>query len=301
VIYTSVDEPVAAPILKAFEERTGIHVIVKTDTEATKSVGLAETLAAEKGNPRADVWWGNEVFHTIRLAEAGALAAYEPAGAKDLPARFRDPQGRWFAAGLRVRVIAVNPGLVGDAPPVKGLQDLADPRFKGKLALCDPALGTAGGHIAALYVLWGEERARAYFRALRANGVKLVGGNSVVADEVGKGSLAIGLTDNDDVAAAGRAGGSIKAVLPDQDSFGTLAIPTTVALVAGARRPDAAKKLIDYLTSPEVEQKLIDAHYALAATRAGGAASVKTMDVDYAAVAKALPAAVKDARAILRE
>jgi iron(III) transport system substrate-binding protein len=292
---------VAGPILKGFEERTGIHVIVKTDTEATKSVGLAETLMAEKGNPRADVWWGNEVFHTIRLADAGALAPYEPAGAKDLPARFRDPQGRWFAAGLRVRVIAVNPGVVGDASSVKGLQDLADARFKDKLAICDPALGTAGGHVAALYVLWGEDKARAYFRALRANGVKLVGGNSVVADEVGKGSLAIGLTDNDDVAAAQRAGGSIKAVLPDQDSLGTLAIPTTVGLVAGAERPDAAKKLIDYLTSAEVEQKLIDAHYAIATARGGGVGSVKTMDVNYAAVARALPAAVKDARAILRE
>src|SRR5438874_1086383 len=67
VLYTSVDEPVAAPIVREFEKRTGIHVILQTDTEATKSVGLAERLRAERDNPRADVWWGNEIFLTILL------------------------------------------------------------------------------------------------------------------------------------------------------------------------------------------------------------------------------------------
>src|SRR5688572_25968904 len=76
VLYTSVDEPFARPIVAEFEQRTGIKVLLKTDTEATKSVGLAARLEAEKDNPQADVWWGNEVFHTINLAERGVLAAY---------------------------------------------------------------------------------------------------------------------------------------------------------------------------------------------------------------------------------
>src|SRR5688572_31906983 len=68
VVYTSVDQPVAEPILREFEKRTGIKVDVQTDTEATKSAGLAARLQAEKANPQADVWWGNEIFHTINLA-----------------------------------------------------------------------------------------------------------------------------------------------------------------------------------------------------------------------------------------
>src|SRR5947209_7594392 len=65
VLYTSVDQPIAASIIKDFELQTGISVILQTDTEATKSAGLAERLRAEKDNPQADVWWGNEIFHTI--------------------------------------------------------------------------------------------------------------------------------------------------------------------------------------------------------------------------------------------
>src|SRR4051794_13375114 len=77
VLYTSIDQPIAAPIVREFERQTGIKVTLVTDTEATKSVGLAERLRAEKANPQADVWWSNECFHTINLADEGVLAQYE--------------------------------------------------------------------------------------------------------------------------------------------------------------------------------------------------------------------------------
>src|SRR5205814_10029997 len=51
VVYTSVDEPYAAPIIRDFEKRTGMKVDLRTDSEATKSVGLAERLRAEKDKP----------------------------------------------------------------------------------------------------------------------------------------------------------------------------------------------------------------------------------------------------------
>src|SRR4051794_33684368 len=84
VLYTSVDEPVARPILDLFTKRTGIVVQLQTDAEKNKSVGLARRVEAERGDPRADVWWGNEVFHTINLAAGGLLEPYDPPTAKDV-------------------------------------------------------------------------------------------------------------------------------------------------------------------------------------------------------------------------
>ena len=104
VLYTSVDQPVAAPIIKEFEQKTGLKVVLITDAEATKSVGLAERIRAEKGNPQADVFWGNEPFHTINLAEEGLLQPYESPAAKDVRGEFKDPQHRWTSNGLRARV-----------------------------------------------------------------------------------------------------------------------------------------------------------------------------------------------------
>lgn len=308
MLYTSVDEPVARPILAAFEKKTGIHVEMRTDTESSKSVGLVERLRSEKNNPQADVFWGNEVFLTIRLADEGILAAYDSPSAKDIPAQFRDPQNRWAGSALRARVIVAQSGKHDFAtartyPPTK-LADLLDPVYKNKIAIARPTAGTTGSHVAALYVGLGEKQADAFFRALRANGVKLLGGNSIVAQEVAQGTLLAGLTDNDDVDAANAAGGSAVAILPDQkvapgDSapFGTLTLPCTVALVTGAQHPSAAKQLIDYLLSPEVEQQLIAAHFAAYSVR--DANSVKTMNVDYEKVANIMPQAVARATKIL--
>ena len=61
-------------------------------------------MQAERSNPQADVWWGNEVFHTINLAENGVLAPYESPSATDIPARFKDPGHRWAGSALLGRV-----------------------------------------------------------------------------------------------------------------------------------------------------------------------------------------------------
>ncbi len=298
VLYSSVDEPYVKPIVAEFEAKTGIQVVVQTDTEATKSAGLAARLEAERDNPRADVWWGNEVFHTIRLADAGLLTPYASAAAKDVAAKYRDAEHRWAGVGLRARVIAVHvvSGETQTAPAVS-IHDLLRAEHKGKVAIARPTAGTTGGHVASLYVLWGPARFPDFFKKLKANDVKLLGGNGAVAEAIARGEIAVGLTDNDDVASARRNGGTLAAGLPDQDTIGTLAIPTTVGLVTGTRHPDAAKQLVDYLLSPEVERRLIDAKFAGWSVR--DPENIRTMDVDFAAAARAMPQAVEQAMTIL--
>lgn len=297
VLYTSVDEPVARPIVAEFTRRTGVRVAVQTDTEANKSAGLAARLEAEKANPKADAWWGNEVFRTIRLADAGVFAPYDPPSAADIPPKFKDPGQLWAGCGLRARVIAVHEG--AETKSIVSIEDLTRPELKDRIALADPRAGTTSGHVAALYVLWGDARAEAFFRGLQANGAKLLGGNGDVAAEVARGTILVGLTDNDDVENMTREGGHLRIVLPDQQTVGTLTIPCTAALVAGGKHPDAAKRLIDYLLSAEVERKLIDVKFALSSVRAPTSDGIKSMDVDYREVAKALPRATASAHAIL--
>ena len=144
---------------------------------------------------------------------------------------FKDPQGFWTGVGVRARVLAV--GEPGPGFPAESVQDLLDPRVKGKIAISRPTAGATGAHIAALYVAWGPDKTRDFLRKLHANGVQMLGGNAEVADQVGAGSFALGLTDSDDVSNAAANGGKLSAVVPDQDDGGTLAMPTTVAIVKG--------------------------------------------------------------------
>jgi len=73
VLYCSVDQEVAEPIIAQFEKQSGIKVLAKYDTEASKTVGLAQRIRAEAAAPAADVFWSGEIFHTIRLAREGLL------------------------------------------------------------------------------------------------------------------------------------------------------------------------------------------------------------------------------------
>jgi iron(III) transport system substrate-binding protein len=299
VLYTSVDEPVARKIVGFFQTQTGVQVIIVTDTEATKSVGLAERIRAEKANPQADVFWSNEPFHAINLAEEGLLTAYNSPQAADIPPVFKDPKQRWACTGLRARVLAVSVALEGSKHRPASIFDLLGGP-EGSSAIARPTSGTTGGHVAALYTILGPAKARQYFRDLHNHETKLLGGNSIVAEKVAQGTLWMGLTDNDDCYAVKDEVEGVHMVLPDQNTFGTLMIPTTVGLVAGAKHPGDAKRLIDFLLSKRTDKMLMQTHFALTTVRdptAGG--TIRPMQIDYPWVARAMPQAVREATALL--
>ena len=108
----------------------------------------------------------------------------------------------------------------------------------------------------ALYQLWGIEKTEAFFKRCLANKVQVLAGNSVVRDRVADGALSFGLTDSDDVYVGQRRGYPVEMIYPDQENGGTLLIPNTIALLAGAPHPENARKLIDYLLSEKVEETL---------------------------------------------
>lgn len=297
ILYTAVDEPVARPIVREFERQTGISVVIRTDGESTKTAGLAERLEAEKSNPQADVWWSNEPFHTINLAQQKVLAPYASPSAASIPAGFKDKDSHWAGTSLRVRVLAVSAQC-----PISphSIYDLTNPALKGKICISRPVAGTAKGHMAVLYTTLGREKFEKYLKDLKDNQVRLVGGNSIVAELVGSGQMLAGLTDNDDVEASAREGGKLTMVLPDQgeNEMGALGIPCTAALVAGGPHDANAKKLIDYLLSQTVEYQLVDRSFAKYSV-INPAANVKFMKVDYAQAAANMKDAVELALKIL--
>jgi ABC-type Fe3+ transport system substrate-binding protein len=101
-------------------------------------------------------------------------------------------------------------------------------------------------------------KADEFFRALKANDVKVVPGNSVVRDMVVRGEVKVGLTDTDDVNVALENKQPVAMVFPDREGIGVPVMPNMVSLIAGAPHPEAGKRLIDYLLSQEVERMLAE-------------------------------------------
>ncbi len=297
VVYSAQDREFGEPILRAYQERTGVEVRTKFDVESTKTVGLANAIIAEKSRPQCDLFWNNEILNTLRLKERGLLEPFRPSHAGDLPDSFKAQDGTWYGFAGRARVLIVNTKLVPEAERPEGIKDLLDPKWKGKIGIAKPIFGTTATQAACLFAAWGDEKAKEFYRGLKANGAQVLSGNKQVATAAGSGQIAFGLTDTDDAMGEVEAGSPVVIVYPDRkpDELGTLFIPNTLAVIKGAPHPDAARALADHLLSPEVEAALANGPSAQipllktteASARVETPRTVHAMEVDFEAAAKA--------------
>lgn len=297
VVYAALDREFSDHVLKDLSKRAGLTLRPKYDVESTKTVGLVNTIMAESVNTRCDLFWNNEILNTIRLKRKGLLQPFHPSAVGELPATFVDPDGTWYGFAARARILIVNKNLVPEAERPKGIQDLLDPRWKGKIGIAKPLFGTTATHAACLFASWGDDKAKDYFLRLKANGVQVLSGNKQVAQAVSSGQIAFGMTDTDDAMGEIEAGAPVTIVYPDRnpDQLGTLFIPNTLCLIKNAPHPEAARKLADAIISPGVENRLADGpsaqipllKSAARPARVETPATVHAMPADFQAAADA--------------
>lgn len=302
-MYTSVDQPQAEPILKAFEAKTGIRILPVYDVEAVKTVGLANRIIEERNRPRADVFWNGEILQTLRLDQEGLLEVYRPPSAAGLPISHLPAHGRWTGMGGRARIFLVDTRQVKPEAYPGSLADLTRNAVPpGRRGLAMPLFGTTLTHAAALYTVWGPEKALAWFAELKHQGVRLLEGNASVRDAVARGELAFGITDTDDAEGALERGEAV--AVCELDGEGALVIPGSVALVKGAPHPVQGRALVDFLASPEAEAMLGKSGFFQVTPRQPGSSRslptgrARSMDVDWEKVLEALPRTSEELRKI---
>ena len=296
-VYVSEDQVFSEPILRDFEKETGIHVDAVYDTEESKSTGAMNRLIAEKDNPRADVYWANEPIRAEVLKQKRITVPYFSANALEIPFAFKDPEAYWTGFSARARILIVHQG-IKEKP--KSILSYTDPRLKGKSVIANPLFGTTTSHIAALFVKWGDIKAEKFMKALKKNRVAISTSNGESADFVAEGSYDFSLVDSDDAVNRIRQGKAVTMVYPDQGGkdVGCFIVPNVVMLIKGAPHPETGRKLIDYLLSRETERKLAFSDCAQIPLHPGVEMpsglkpidDIKTMQVDYAAVAEKMVA-----------
>lgn len=311
-VYTSVDRDYAEPIITAYQEQNPeLKVNAIYDSEMTKTTGLFNRLLEEKNNPQADVFWNSEIVRTIQLKNAGLLESYRSSTAVDIPDPYKDPEGFWTGFSARARVMLINNTLVPETETPASVPTLGKAMFQGKTAgMATPQFGTTATHMAALYTLWGKERFALIAKTIQGRGIKLFPGNASVRDAVVEGIIAYGLTDTDDAYAALDEGKPVRMAFIDQgeQEVGTLIIPNTVALIKGSPNPENGKKLIDYLLSPAVEEKLAQSRAKQIPVRNSvprpegtpDLTTLKAIQVDYNTVAQNMEPCLELLRTIFR-
>src|SRR5947209_16809477 len=213
VVYVSEDQVFSEPILKDFERETGMTVKSVFDTEESKSTGVMNRLLAEKDNPQADVYWANEPIRAEYLKIKGVATPYASLGAEGIPAAFKDPEHYWTGFSARARVLIIGNKV---SPKPDSVTAYVEPRFKGRAAIANPLFGTTTAYAAALFTLWGDERTKAFFDAIRANDVKISASNGDSADLVAAGECDFALVDSDDALNLAQQGKPVSMVVPDQ-------------------------------------------------------------------------------------
>lgn len=254
-VYCAHDSVFAEAVLRDFEKRTGIPVAIKYDTEATKSLGLAEQIIREGDQPRGDVFWNNELLGTADLAERGLLEPFQGEGWRRIPETFRDPQGRWAGFAARLRVTMQHAPTSRSRPPLAAPVASLAPDFS-RWAIAKPLYGTTLTHYTVLWSRWGPDRVKEWHATTRARGLREVNGNGPVKDIVAAGTCAAGWTDTDDYFVAVDAGAPVSAEPFALEDGATICIPNTIAIRKHTRRLDQARRLADFLLSERVELAL---------------------------------------------
>lgn len=256
VVYCSLDQQFSEPLLAEFERATGLRVDAQFDVERNKTVGMVQRIRAEAAHPRADVFWNNEIAQTIRLKQLGLTAAFAPAAAAGLPAQFKDPDSHWHGFAARARVILYRT----DRPVLRPLtlDQMLEPAIARGGALAKPLTGTTLTNFAVLADLRGQAAVLDWLGRAAASGLHWGSGNADVMRGVQRGDFDWCFTDTDDAAAAVQGGYPVAIAMLDQGppGAGSLLIPNTVCILAGAPHRAAAERFVEWVLRPETEALL---------------------------------------------
>jgi iron(III) transport system substrate-binding protein len=257
-----VDEGIG-PIVAAFKKRyPGIEIDV---TRANAVENARKIIDEDKaGRHEADVFDGSTT--AAPLFAAGLIAPYKADSAKDIPDRYKHPDGYWTALLLEFLAPGYNTELVkaDDAP--KNYQDLLDPKWRGKMMWSAGTNLTGGpGFAANATMAMGERDGVAYLEKLKRQDIieiKGTGHDVIEALSAGRAPIALQIFNHHTVIerALGHHVDWIK-MEP------VLAFSNNIGLLKHAPHPNAGKLLIDFILSPEAQTVIRDANHIPASSK----------------------------------
>jgi iron(III) transport system substrate-binding protein len=160
-VYTTLLPESLAEFKGAFEsENPDIEIVWRRESTGT----LTARIIAEAENARGDAVWGLAVTSMLDFKKRGMLVPYAPKNLAALRPLFRDADAVPSWIGMEAWVAAVCFNTVEAAkhnlPRPTSWFDLANPIYKGKITMSDPAAsGTGYFHVSAWIQLFGAEKA----------------------------------------------------------------------------------------------------------------------------------------------
>ncbi|MBI2880748.1 MAG: extracellular solute-binding protein [Candidatus Tectomicrobia bacterium] len=270
VWYTSLRRETAGKLIAAFREKHPIDVAVSHGSDV--ALGSQFLRGVREGRAEVDV---------LQLTDPGLLAGLKRRGLlreADVPSRLKvppwlqDPEGFWVATHVQTAVLAYRRDRVQEGSPPRSWRDLADPRFRGRLVLPDPAEGGPAFYwAAAMERLLGRD----FLEALGKNAAALVSSQEA-GERMASGRQAVFAgVSGEEAWRVGRSGQPVETVVPPE---GVPAVPAASALPKGAPHPAAGALFLDFLLSPAAQRVLAEEGFYPALPEAGPPAGRTALD-----------------------
>jgi len=241
-VYTSIYENVIDqlnPILK----RELPDIEVKWFAAGSEKVLAKVNAEIAADQLKADLIMTSDPFWYEKLARDGLLLAYDSPAIKGISPDFKNRDNLWVTVRIPVMVISYNKDVITDNNAPKSFKELADPKWKGKVALGSPLeSGTNFTAVANLSKKYGWD----YFKELRKNDTFSSGGNSTVRQKMESKEYPIGVILLENILQAQKGGSPIRAVYPVD---GAVLVPSPIAIFKRTKEPEAAKKFYDFMFS----------------------------------------------------
>lgn len=262
-VYTYRETKLVEPLFTAFTRDTGIKVNV-----ISASAGLEQRMKAEGANSPADVLLTVDIGRIDEAVQAGVTQPIKSDLIdKTVPAQYRDPDGHWAGISMRARVVYASKERVKQDAIT--YEDLADPKWKGKICI------RSGQHIynnalfAAYVAKHGEAKAEEWLKGLKANlAQKPSGGDRETARDVAAGKCDIGIGNtyywalmNDREADKKPWADATKVILPTFEGGGTHVNLSGVLLAKNAPHKANGVRLIEWLAGDEAQRIYADINY----------------------------------------
>jgi iron(III) transport system substrate-binding protein len=262
-LYTYREPALIKPLLDEFTKSTGIRV-----NTVFAASGLEERLRAEGQNSPADVLLTVDIG---RLQQAKDYGVTQPVKSdaieKAIPAAYRDPEGHWYGVSLRGRVVYAAKDRV--AQDTISYEELADPKWKGKLCT------RSGQHVynialfAAVVAKKGEAGAEEWLKGVKANlAKKPSGGDREQAKDILAGGCDIALGNTYYVGLMRNAtneqrqwGDAVKVIMPTFSGGGTHVNISGLVMAKNAPNRDNALKFFEFMVSDTAQRIYADVNY----------------------------------------
>ena len=186
-LYNGQHPQLTQALVSAFEKQTGIQVQVRTDD----GIVLADEILQEGSASPADVYLTENSPELMMLTEHHLLATLPASISDQIPSRYDSPTDNWAGVALRVSALAYDPSLISASQLPSSIVDLAQPQWKGKVAIA-PTDSDFVPLVGAVLATYGTATTKSWLAGLQTNASLYQDDESVVA-AVDRGQASVGV------------------------------------------------------------------------------------------------------------